>query len=122
MTSLRKLLIYEEFSLNVEGKKYKMKIKPNINPTKSGIRIQFSYEGEELSKAEKSKMESGLQNLLNKALTPYKMSVNTDPDVPREAQNVIGFYLTVEQLENFIVRSLKKVTNTKDLNKDQDNE
>lgn len=116
MTNFKNLLnstfLKEEFSVNLQGRKFKIKLKPNINPTKQGLRIQFAYDdGEEMSSSEKSQIETSLQNFLNKAFEPYKMSVNTDPDVPNEADNVIGFYLTVEQLENFVKRSLKKVSN-----------
>lgn len=105
-------LLKEEFSVNLKGKKFRIKMKPNTNPTKLGIRIQFeSQDGEEISSSDQGQIESSLQNFLNKAFEPYKMSVNSDPDVPNEAGNVIGFYLPLEQLENFVKKALKKVSN-----------
>jgi hypothetical protein len=40
------------------------------------------------------------------------MSVNEDPDVPRNEGQIIGYYLTVEQLENFIKKALKEALKT----------
>ena len=85
----------EDASLNYAGKKVRMRLKPNINPTKQGIRIQFSFGGGDLDSNEKDAFTTGLQTILNKALSPYGMSVNSDPDVPNQGEEIIGFYLTI---------------------------
>lgn len=102
----------EDVSLSYGGKKLKMRLKPNINPTKQGIRIQFSLGGEELDSDALDTFTTGLQNVLNKALSQYGMSVNSDPDVPDQGEQVIGFYLTIEQFESFIKNALKEVLKT----------
>lgn len=102
----------EDVSLSYGGKKLKMRLKPNINPTKQGIRIQFSLGGEDLDSGNLDSFTTGLQNVLNKALSQYGMSVNSDPDVPDQGEQVIGFYLTIEQFESFIKNALKEVLKT----------
>lgn len=105
------LVIREDASFSFGGKKIKMRLKPNINPTKEGIKIQFAIDGE-LDSSELDSFTTSLQSILNKALSTYGMSVNSDPDVPDQGQQVIGFYLTIEQFESFIKKSLKEVLKT----------
>ena len=118
-------VIKEDTSFILNGNKLKMHLKPNINPTKQGVRIQFHVDGE-IGGNELATLTTGLQKVLNKALSQYGMSVNEDPDVPRGQGQVIGFYLTVEQLESFIKKALKealKSTSTKvNTQKDGDKE
>jgi hypothetical protein len=102
----------EDASLNYAGKKVKMRLKPNINPTKQGIKIQFSFGGGDLDPDEKDAFTTSLQTILNKALSPYGMSVNSDPDVPNQGEEVVGFYLTIEQFETFIKKALKETLKT----------
>jgi beta-lactam-binding protein with PASTA domain len=101
----------EDASFVLNGTKLRMKLKANINPTKQGIRIQFHVENE-VDDATLETITVGLQKVLNKALTQYGMSVNEDPDVPRNEGQIIGYYLTVEQLENFIKKALKEALKT----------
>ena len=104
-------LLREDASFVLNGTKLRMKLKPNINPTKQGIRIQFHVE-HEVDDATLETITVGLQKVLNKALTQYGMSVNEDPDIPRNEGQIIGYYLTVEQLENFIKKALKEALKT----------
>jgi hypothetical protein len=104
-------LLKEDASFVLNGTKLRMKLKANINPTKQGIRIQFHVENE-VDDATLETVTVGLQKVLNKALTQYGMSVNEDPDVPRNEGQIIGYYLTVEQLENFIKKALKEALKT----------
>lgn len=108
------LQLHEDASFNFGGKKLKMRLKPNINPTKEGIRIQFaiSNDADDLDPSDLENFTTSLQSLLNKALSPYGMSVNSDPDVPDQGEQVIGYYLTIEQFEAFIKKALKDVLKT----------
>jgi hypothetical protein len=99
----------EDSSFVLNGTKLKMHLKPNINPTKQGVRIQFKVDGQEIDPNVLETLTTGLQKVLNKALATYGMSVNEDPDVPKNEGQIIGFYLTVEQLESFIKKCLKEV-------------
>lgn len=112
LVKILKESLQEDASLSYAGKKLKMRLKPNINPTKQGIRIQFSLGGDELDSGELDSLTTGLQSVLNKALSPYQMSVNSDPDVPDQGEQVIGFYLTIEQFESFIKKALKETLKT----------
>lgn len=108
------LHIHEDASFAFGGKKLKMRLKPNINPTKEGIRIQFaiSNDADDLDPSDLENFTTSLQSLLNKALSPYGMSVNSDPDVPDQGEQVIGYYLTIEQFESFVKKALKDVLKT----------
>src|SRR5665213_3398576 len=108
------LQLHEDASFAFGGKKLKMRLKPNINPTKEGIRIQFaiSNDADDLDPSDLENFTTSLQSLLNKALSPYGMSVNSDPDVPDQGEQVIGYYLTIEQFESFIKKALKDVLKT----------
>ncbi len=108
-TFVESRIIKEDSSFVLNGTKLSMHLKPNINPTKQGVRIQFKVQGDEIDSSQLETLTTGLQKVLNKALAQYGMSVNEDPDVPRNEGQIIGFYLTVEQLESFIKKCLKEV-------------
>lgn len=70
--------------------KPKLRLDVNPNPTKKGIKVQFvlpkGYDDNQ-----KEELTQKLKNKLNRGLSKYNLSVDTDNDVPYN--NVIGFLI-----------------------------
>lgn len=119
---LHEALVAEATQFKYQGKTLKMVLIPNTNPTKQGIRIQIIGDFKDLNNSEKDALQVELQGLFNKALGQYNISVNTDPDVRDNdptKQNVIGLYVTIEQIEGFFRDALRQALPTEDKTKEK---
>ncbi len=76
----------------------------NKNPTKLGIKIQFTPTEGLLEPDVKSQLEVALQEKLNDNLAEYDIQVSKDTDVPRD--DVIGFFIPLSQIKNLIVQGI----------------
>lgn len=102
------LLLKEDvdYPFDLKGKKYKVRFDVNSNPTKKGIKIQFTpMENLALHPQNARQSINELQVLLNQKLGAIGMSVDFDPDVPY--QNVIGFTLKLGTFANMIMNTLQ---------------
>ncbi len=95
-----------DYSFDLNGKKFKVRFDVNANPTKKGIKIQFTpMENLAMQPEQARQTINQLQVLLNQKLGSVGMSVDFDPDVPY--QNVIGFTLKLGTLANSIMSLLQ---------------
>ena len=101
---IRKEVLKEATTVNAGNTKFNLRTGVNKNPTKLGVKVQFEPLGGALSADVKSKLEVALQEKLNVSLQAYDIQVSKDTDVPRP--EVIGFFIPLSQLKNFIVKSL----------------
>jgi hypothetical protein len=103
------LLLKEDvnYNFNFKGKKFRVKFDVNSNPTKKGIKIQFTPLGgiSPTNPQNVKQYVNELQVLLNQRLGAIGMTVDYDPDVPYE--NVIGFTLKLDTVANMIVKTLQ---------------
>ena len=94
----------------LENIKPKLKIDINKNETKKGIKVQFilpnTVEGDE-----KAQLTQKLQNKLNTGLAPYKLTANTNTDVPYD--NIIGFLISIQDIRLLIKNALSGDTSEK---------
>jgi hypothetical protein len=105
------ILLTESEKVTVKDKEFIMWVQPNISPTKSGMRIRFGQPdgAEPLSKNEMDDITVYLQKVLNGALSPYGISVNSDSDANQDkSRQLIGFYIAINQLEMFIKDALEE--------------
>jgi len=98
------IVLNESRKVNINGQSYKMQLGVNKNPTKQGIKIQFTPLTAELSSTSKADMSVSLQNHLNKALSKYGLAVDIDADVP--SQDVIGFYIRLAYFDKLLKKAL----------------
>jgi hypothetical protein len=97
------------YNLNFQGKHLRVRFDVNANPTKKGIKIQFTpSENLAANPNEARQFMSDLQIHLNQKLGPLGMNVDFDPDVPY--QNVIGFTLKLGVISNMIAKTLGNKT------------
>ena len=89
------------YNFNFKGKQLKVRFDVNGNPTKKGIKIQFTPMD---NLGDNRQLTSELQVHLNQKLGAMGMNVDFDPDVPY--QNVIGFTLKLEAIASTVVRAL----------------
>ena len=72
--------------------------------TKLGIRIKLRPKEMILDPETQSKLSVAIAKKLNNSLEKLDMQVSVDTDVPEE--NVIGFFIPLEQIKNMIVSSI----------------
>ena len=101
---IEKAIKETEVSAGPENTKFTLRTGVNKNPTKLGIKVQFTPVEGMLEPDVKSQLEVALQEKLNTKLAEYDIQVSKDTDVPRE--DVIGFFIPLSQLKNLIVKSL----------------
>lgn len=115
MQSVKKLIkevmlgmLNEEINYNVnfKNKKFKVKFDVNDNPTKKGIKVQFTpYENLILKPQEARQFINDLQIYLNDKWGPIGISVDFDPDVPYK--NVVGFTIKLGDISTSLVNALQ---------------
>lgn len=100
----------QEAELSTGDNKFMIKIDVNKNPTKKGIKIQlFPKKGTTLDiPDEKNKVSEKVQSAMNKALDPYKLQVNIDPDIGQATDNpnVLGYYIPLEHIKTLIIGAI----------------
>ena len=87
----------------LENIKPKLKVDINKNETKKGIKVQFILP-DAVSGDEKAQLTQKLQSKLNTGLQPYKLTANTDTDVPYD--NIIGFLISIQDIRLLIKNAL----------------
>lgn len=93
------------YNFNFKGKHLRVRFDVNANPTKKGIKIQFTpTENLASNPNEARQFITDLQIHLNQKLGAIGMNVDFDPDVPY--QNVVGFTLKLGSISNMIVKTL----------------
>ena len=101
---IRKALNESEVEAGPDNTKFTLRTGVNKNPTKLGIKVQFTPNEGMLDGDTKSALEVALQEKLNLKLAEYDIQVSKDTDVPRE--DVIGFFIPLSQIKNLIVTSI----------------
>jgi len=101
---IRKALNESEVTAGPENTKFTLRTGVNKNPTKLGIKVQFTPNEGMLDGDTKAALEVALQEKLNTKLADYDIQVSKDTDVPRE--DVIGFFIPLSQIKNLIVTSI----------------
>lgn len=104
--NIRQLIenVLNETTIEQDGSKFTLRTGVNKNETKLGVKVQFEPQEGMLDKDTKSALEVALQEKLNDKLKEYDIQVSKDTDVPRE--DVIGFFIPLEQIKNLIVQSI----------------
>lgn len=97
-----------ESDIQFEGKSFKLKVGTNVNPSKKGIKIQFTPVGDGVGGEESAKQIDytlSLQRKLNDALRNKDFEVDIDPDVPNK--NTIAFLIRLDWFDK-IIRNIFK--------------
>lgn len=96
-----------EYVVKVAGQNYKLNFDINRNPTKKGIKLHFTPQDSSTATDPKKRNEAvnRLQDSLDKKLVKVGLQADYDQDVPMS--NVIGFYIKLGDLSDFIIKTLK---------------
>ena len=94
----------EETNVTADNTIFILRMGVNKNPTKLGLKVQFTPKGAQLDPDTKSRLAQILQSKLNQGLTEYKLQASIDTDVPDSS--IIGFLIPLMQVKEMIVRSL----------------
>jgi hypothetical protein len=83
--------------------KSKLRVSVNKNPTKEGIKVQFTLP-QTIEGDEKAAATQKLQAKLNQGLSQYNLTVSQDTDVPYS--NVIGFLIPIADVKLLIKNAI----------------
>jgi hypothetical protein len=76
----------------------------NKNPTKLGLKIQFTPKEGGLDSDTKARLTQVLQSKLNESLRQFSLQASIDTDVPNP--EVVGFLIPLMQVKNMIVKAI----------------
>jgi hypothetical protein len=82
----------------------KLKVDVNHNPTKKGVKVQFTLP-QAVEGDAKAQLTQKLQSKLTQGLSQYNLTVSQDTDVPYS--NVIGFLISINDIRLLIKNALK---------------
>ena len=81
----------------------KLKVDVNHNPTKKGVKVQFTLP-QAVEGDAKAQLTQKLQSKLTQGLSQYNLTVSQDTDVPYS--NVIGFLIPIADFKLFIKNAI----------------
>ena len=101
---IRKALNESEVEAGPENTKFTLRTGVNKNPTKLGIKVQFTPKGGTLDRDTKARLAQVLQSKLNDSLREFGLQASIDTDVPNP--EVVGFMIPLMQVKNMIVKAI----------------
>ena len=96
--------INEETNVTADNTTFVMRTGVNKNPTKLGLKVQFTPKGGALDRETKARLAQILQSKLNDSLREFGLQASIDTDVPNP--EVVGFMIPLMQVKNMIVKAI----------------
>ena len=94
----------EETNVTADNTTFIMRTGVNKNPTKLGLKIQFTPKSGALDSDTKARLAQILQSKLNESLRQFGLQASIDTDVPNP--EVVGFMIPLMQVKNMIVKAI----------------
>ena len=94
----------EETNVTADNTTFVMRTGVNKNPTKLGLKVQFTPKGGALDRDTKARLAQVLQSKLNDSLREFGLQASIDTDVPNP--EVVGFMIPLMQVKNMIVKAI----------------
>ena len=94
----------EETNVTADNTTFIMRTGVNKNPTKLGLKIQFTPKSGALDSDTKARLAQVLQSKLNESLRQFNLQASIDTDVPNP--EVVGFMIPLMQVKNMIVKAI----------------
>ena len=94
----------EETNVTADNTTFIMRTGVNKNPTKLGLKVQFTPKGGALDRDTKARLAQVLQSKLNDSLREFGLQASIDTDVPNP--EVVGFMIPLMQVKNMIVKAI----------------
>ena len=98
----------EETNVTADNTTFIMRTGVNKNPTKLGLKIQFTPKDGALDNDTKARLAQVLQSKLNESLRQFNLQASIDTDVPNP--EVVGFMIPLMQVKNMIVNAIGGTT------------
>ena len=98
----------EETNVTADNTTFIMRTGVNKNPTKLGLKIQFTPKDGALDPDTKARLAQVLQSKLNESLQQFSLQASIDTDVPNP--EVVGFMIPLMQVKNMIVKAIGGTT------------
>ena len=93
-----------ETNVTADNTTFIMRTGVNKNPTKLGLKVQFTPKGGALDRETKARLAQILQSKLNDSLREFGLQASIDTDVPNP--EVVGFMIPLMQVKNMIVKAI----------------
>lgn len=95
------------YTVKIAGQTYTLNFDINRNPTKKGIKLHFTPQDSSIATDPKKRNEAlnKIQDSIDKKLVKVGLQADYDQDVPMN--NVIGFYIKLGDISDFIIKTLK---------------
>lgn len=100
--------VNEETNVTADNTTFIMRTGVNKNPTKLGLKIQFTPKDGALDNDTKARLAQVLQSKLNESLRQFNLQASIDTDVPNP--EVVGFMIPLMQVKNMIVNAIGGTT------------
>ena len=94
----------EETNVTADNTTFVMRTGVNKNPTKLGLKVQFTPKSGNLDRDTKARLAQVLQSKLNDSLRQFNLQASIDTDVPDD--NIVGFMVPLLQIKNMIVNAI----------------
>ena len=94
----------EETNVTADNTTFIMRTGVNKNPTKLGLKVQFTPKDGALDRDTKARLAQVLQSKLNESLREFGLQASIDTDVPNP--EVVGFMIPLMQVKNMIVKAI----------------
>ena len=94
----------EETNVTADNTTFVMRTGVNKNPTKLGLKVQFTPKGGALDRDTKARLAQVLQSKLNDSLRQFNLQASIDTDVPDP--NIVGFMVPLLQIKIMIVKAI----------------
>ena len=94
----------EETNVTADNTTFIMRTGVNKNPTKLGLKVQFTPKDGALDRDTKARLAQVLQSKLNDSLRQFNLQASIDTDVPDD--NIVGFMVPLLQIKNMIVNAI----------------
>ena len=94
----------EETNVTADNTTFIMRTGVNKNPTKLGLKVQFTPKDGTLDRDTKARLAQVLQSKLNESLRQFNLQASIDTDVPNP--EVVGFMIPLMQVKNMIVKAI----------------
>ena len=97
--------ITEAAKINFAGHKFLLKVDPNENPQKKGVKVQFiPTEFGSISSTEQNDIAIELESRLEDGLGEYDLRVERDRNL--KDKSIIGFFIYIEYFDKIIRKAL----------------
>jgi hypothetical protein len=94
-----------ETKVTISGQQFGVVFDVGVNPTKRGLKLKFVNLNPNIDVRSQADIASKISLVLQKRLSPHGIIVDRDTEI--KDPTIIGFYIPLESISDFIIAKLK---------------